>query len=97
MNTSRRIDKAITVIFDNNRNEALDRQQLLEQVKVDTIVEVDQEAIRQSTIRLVDEEKIQPALFRGVLVYCSKDCEIENLYYKDSKILESQDCGCRSV
>ena len=96
MNTSRRIDKAITVIFDNNRNEALDRQQLLEQVKVDTIVEVDLEAIRMSTIRLVDEDKIQPALFKNILVYCSMSCEVENLHYKKEKIIETQECGCKN-
>jgi len=97
MSTSEeRIDSAIVVIFDNNRNEALDRQQLLEQVSSEIIVEVDLEAIRMSTIRLVDEDKIQPALFKNVLVYCSMSCEVENLHYKKEKIIETQECGCKN-
>lgn len=90
------IDEAVIAIFSNNKNEALDREQLLDQVSLFLGEKCTPEEIRLSTIRCVDEDWIQPALYGEVLVYCSVDCKIEHLHYKEFFVLKSKqyECGC---
>lgn len=94
----REIDRTIELIFDNNRNEALDREQILKKVNCEIVVPggLTMEHVRLATIRLVDADKIQPAVFKDVLVYCSKNVEVENLHYKEFFVLQEQqrECDC---